>query len=243
MTGCKMFFVGFWYWSTRNGDQNFTLFRAPIPMGKCTFPPPFIPTWPNWYPTKQILVSSWGECVSGQEEALSTSQLFITTAEGAESLLDDYLQPGHVTDSSGELFPSLSHGGVEESRRWSKHHQLRILIFFFSFFFLSFTLDVPLVIFDKSPTSCGLLSFQRWATTAALIYRLCLKRSGTSWRSWIWSSPRVRCPHRPCHSYRCGGMWSVYPERVYRESDSALLSQTAETRSCCSGSGHEHEKL
>lgn len=35
-----------------------------------------------------------------------------------------------------------------------------------------------------------LLRSQRWRT-AASICRLCLKRSGTSWQSWIWSCPKV----------------------------------------------------
>lgn len=103
------------------------------------------------------------------------------------------VKPGHVTDGLlWRVVPiSHSHGGVGESRRWSKQHDYYILIF----------LNPPtssselhggsyLLSFEISQTSRRLLCFQRWPT-AALICRLCLKRSGTSWRSWIWSSPKV----------------------------------------------------
>lgn len=42
----------------------------------------------------------------------------------------------------------------------------------------------------KTQTFRRLLRSQRWRT-AASICRLCLKRSGTSWQSWIWSCPKV----------------------------------------------------
>lgn len=109
------------------------------------------------------------------------------------------ISPGHVTDRLlWRVVPiSHSHGGVGESRRWSKHHHFYILIFlvcFFLFFFSTLLHAGPYLLPSEiSRTSHRLLCFQPWPT-AALICRLCLKRSGTSWRSWIWSSPRVRSP-------------------------------------------------
>lgn len=86
---------------------------------------------------------------------------------------------------------SYSHGGVRESRRWSKHHrrwlQLLILLLLFLIHAGRYLVSAAT---SLTPGDIPLLCFQSWPT-AALMCRLYVKRSGTSWRSWTWSSPRV----------------------------------------------------
>lgn len=105
-----------------------------------------------------------------------------------------------LTDSSGELFPSPTVMAVSRSRGDGVNTTTSTSWFFFSLLHAGLCL-LPSEI---SQTSHRLLCFQPWPI-AALICRLCLKRSGTSWRSWIWSCPRVRSPHSGFNSWSCGG--------------------------------------
>lgn len=164
------------------------------------------------------------------------------TAEGARSrrgrqpVTPATVSPGHVTARllRRVLLPSLSHGGVGESRRWSKHRQRRC-----SSLISRGTLhaEPSPPSSEKSQTSRRLLRSQRWRTAASMC-RLCLKRSGTSWQSWIWSCPKVS--PAGVNGRSCGGDgWqpgSVGFERVY-------VNWLADSQLCCSGSGHVCTKI
>lgn len=120
------------------------------------------------------------------------------------------INPGHVTDillwpvfffprslppPPPAAFISYSHGGVGESRRWSKHCDVLIFCSVIIIFYSSVILPDCTVLSSrprsrKPSAELPCCSQQPWPT-AASICRLCLKRSETSWPSWIWSSPKV----------------------------------------------------
>lgn len=131
---------------------------------------------------------------------------------------------------------SHSHGGVGESEGWSKHHPYILSSFLLHAGAYLLSSEIP-------QTSRRPLRVQRWPT-AALICRLCLKRSGTSWRSWIWSYPKVRSPQSGFDSWTCSikrhRVSTADVKHVYLKPQTGVLCQMGECQCCCRRSEHDY---